>query len=288
MSLFKRFIKPTRSLTPRTKRVLFLFPGLEWKLRKARIEISPEEYLAMLIAVPISAFFAALVVAVPFFTMLTGRLEILLVLGFPALIAAYFFFYFFFTPNRIINRKSNLIDKDLGYMLRDMSVQLSAGIPLFNVLENISVGGYGECSNMADEVVDAIGSGMSMTDALNDYGLISPSEYMRRIMGQIANALKSGTDLSSALEIIGWSIQLDRENKIAQYGQELAIIGLMYMVLIIVMPSMGVTLMIILSNFFGMIITTQHLYASAILVVALELFFISIKQDGKVKFLIKE
>jgi len=281
MSLFKRFIKPTRSLTPRTKRVLFLFPGLEWKLRKARIEISPEEYLAMLIAVPISAFFAALVVAVPFFTMLTGRLEILLVLGFPALIAAYFFFYFFFTPNRIINRKSNLIDKDLGYMLRDMSVQLSAGIPLFNVLENISVGGYGECSNMADEVVDAIGSGMSMTDALNDYGLISPSEYMRRIMGQIANALKSGTDLSSALEIIGWSIQLDRENKIAQYGQELAIIGLMYMVLIIVMPSMGVTLMIILSNFFGMIITTQHLYASAILVVALELFFISIIRNRK-------
>jgi len=129
---------------------------------------------------------------------------------------------------------------------------------------------------MADEIVDAIESGMSMTDALNDYGLISPSDYMRRILGQIANALKTGSDLSSALDIIGWSIQLDRENRIAQYGQELAIVGLMYMVLIIVMPSMGVTLFIILSNFFGITVTSQHLYGSALLVVGLEMFFISI------------
>ncbi|OYT53562.1 MAG: hypothetical protein B6U72_05515 [Candidatus Altiarchaeales archaeon ex4484_2] len=276
MTLFEKFVKPTKSLTPRTKRLLVLFPELEWKLRKARIDTSPEEYLAILIAVPVSAFCATLVIMLPIFAVLVGQFNPLLVFGIPLLVAFYFVFYFFFAPNRIINKNAALIDKDLGYMLRDMSVQLSAGIPLFNVLENISVGGYGECSKMADEIVDAIESGMSMTDALNDYGLISPSDYMRRILGQIANALKTGSDLSSALDIIGWSIQLDRENKIAQYGQELAIIGLMYMVLIIVMPSMGVTLFIILSNFFGILVTSQHLYASALLVVGMEMFFISI------------
>ncbi len=276
MTLFERFVKPTKSLTPRTKKLLVLFPELEWRLRKARINISPEEYLAIVIAVPVSAFCATFVIVLPVFAVVVGQFNPVLVFGIPLLVAFYFAFYFFFTPNRIINKKSALIDKDLGYMLRDMSVQLSAGIPLFNVLENISVGGYGECSKIADEVVDAVESGMSMTDALNDYGLISPSGYMRRILGQIANALKTGSDLNAALDIIGWSIQLDRENRIAQYGQELAIIGLMYMVLIIVMPSMGVTLFIILSNFFDITATTQHLYASALLVVGLEIFFISI------------
>jgi len=275
MSMFKRFQKSIKVITPHTKRLLFLFPDLEWNLRKAGLDISAAEYLAILISIPIAAFFVTFM-GVMILLIIIKRFDIMLALGIPIVIGLWFFLYILLTPKRIISRRANLIDKDLGYMMRDMQIQLSSGMPLFNVLENISMGGYGECSKTMDEIVDAIESGRSMTDVLNDYGLISPSAYMRRILGQIANALKTGSDISSALEVISWSIQLEREDKISRYGHELAVIGLIYLVLIIVLPSMGVALIIILSSFFGRIIEKTTLYLIAIGVVFTELLFVSI------------
>ena len=74
---------------------------------------------------------------------------------------------------------------------------------------------------------------------------------MRRSLWQIANAMQTGSDIKLALVAISNDIRQEKENKIKIYGQELSLLGLVYMMIVIVAPSMGVTLLLILSSFLG-------------------------------------
>ena len=95
-------------------------------------------------------------------------------------------------------------------------------------------------------------------------------------MWQIVNAVKSGSDVVKALEAIAHDIRIDKQAKITMYAKELNLWSLIYMMVIIIMPSMGVTLLVILSSFLGGSVVNENiLYMVLSLVIVMQIIFIT-------------
>ncbi len=249
--------KPFRSTA---ERLTVLFPSLEWDLKKAGYIIDTIQFLSVVLYLTTLVFVTSVLFTTLPIIMLEGFTRTLYFLViFCAGVSALTFFYLIITPHARMQRRARLIDKDLEYMLKDIEIQLSAGIPLFDTFVNVSRGQYGECSAIANGIVQEVESGKSITDVLNDVGMWSPSEYLRGVLWQIVNAVKTGSNVSEVLGALSEDIRIDKKSRIESYGHELNLWGLIYMMGAIIMPSMGVTLMIILSTFLGAKIINERL-----------------------------
>ncbi len=247
----KQLLKSSEPLKPAATQLSLMFPQLEWDLKKAGYTIDVGQFLSVVIFSTLAIFFISLTLTSTSLVIARGVMGSYGVLGISLVAAALTFSYLMFIPKFRILGRGRLIDRNLEYMLKDMQIQLTAGIPIFDAMANVAKGGYGECSVIMNEIVQEVQSGESMTNALDNYGMLSPSEYLRRVFWQIVNAVKTGSDVTLALRAISTDLRLEKENKIKMYGQELNLWGLIYMVAVIVAPSMGVTLLVILSSFIG-------------------------------------
>ncbi|MBN2250445.1 MAG: type II secretion system F family protein [Candidatus Altiarchaeota archaeon] len=246
-------------LKPVSTGVGILFPELGWNLKKAGYRIDAILYISICILVALMVFvFGELIVAAPL--IYKGNLDIITGTGIAVVLGALAFLYVMFIPSLKIARKKNAIDKNLEYMLKDMQIQLTAGIPLFDIFVNVANGGYGECSVVCNDVVRDVQSGKSIVNVLDEFGLLSASEYMRRVFWQIVNAMKTGSNVGVSLKMISTEIREEKENRITSYSQELGLWSLIYMIFVIVLPSMGVTLILILSSFLGSATITETVF----------------------------
>ncbi|VVB51093.1 Type II secretion system (T2SS), protein F [uncultured archaeon] len=239
----------SRPLRGSAKHLEALFPTIEWDLKRAGYAIDPTQYFSIVIYLALTSTIGTfIVVAVPT-TLSKGISQVYSSILFAAVIGALAFFYLLVIPKNRIAKRARLIDSDLEYMLKDIQIQLTSGVPLFDTMVNVARGQYGECSAIAAGIVQEVESGRSMTDVLDDVGLWSPSDYLRKVLWQIVSAVKSGGDVLDALESIANDIRADKEAKIEKYGKELNLYSLVYMMAAIILPSMGVTLLVILSTF---------------------------------------
>ncbi len=238
-------------LKPAAQQLSLLFPNLKWNLKKAGYTIDPIAYLAITIFFTIGIFVLSLVLTTTPFILNQKFSETPTGFLISGIVAVMTFSYFMLVPRMRVLKRAKLIDKNLEYMLRDMQIQLTGGTPLFDTLGNIAKGGYGECSVICSNIVKEVQSGRSITRVLDEFGMLSPSEYLRRALWQIVNAVKTGSNVTLALKAISNDIRQEKENSIKIYGQELNLWGLIYMMLVVILPSMGVTLLVILSSFIG-------------------------------------
>lgn len=253
-----------------------MFPKLEWDLKRAGYTIDAVQYLSIVLYVTLSVFVACMIILVVPMAATAGLSESYLGIGVSIFVTAATCAYAMYLPHSKMQVRALLIDRDLEYMLKDMQIQLSSGVPLFSTFINIVRGGYGECSKISEDIIDEVQQGKKMDEVLDQAGMWSPSDYFRRMLWQIVNALKSGNDVSEALDAIALDIRIEKENKIKAYGKELNLYGLIYLMVAIIMPSMGVTLLVILSSFMGSDVINLTLFiAIALLVIVLQVLFIS-------------
>jgi len=253
-----------------------LFPKMEWDLRKAGYGIEAKQYISIVIYLTITTLVITSCILILPFLIRQGLTSAVPSIVFTVIITALAFLYLLFIPKAKIRQRASRIDKDLEYMLKDIQIQLSAGVPLFDTLVNIARGMYGECSEISNGIIKEVEQGKSITDVLDNVGMWSPSEYLRKTLWQIVNAIKSGSDVVDALDAIANDIRMDKENKIKAYGKELNLWGLIYMMVGIIIPSMGVTLLVILSSFLGGTIINQQLFIIILLgIIFFHILFIS-------------
>ena len=256
----KPLLVMSEPLIPLVKFLEPLFPQLEWELKRAGINVEPAQFLAVAVYMPVLVLVAGLLLSVLPLLVSDSTYGLYVGVVFSVSISFLVLAYLFLIPRASIKRRTTLIDRDLEYMLKDIQIQLDSGIPLFDTLVNVSRGGYGECSRIADGIVQEVQSGRAMGDVLEDVGMWSPSDYLRRALWQIVNALKSGSDVVSALAAISNDIRVDKENRIKSYSKELNLWGLIFMMCGIIIPSMGVTLLVILSSFMGGTVINETLF----------------------------
>jgi len=274
LTMAKLVVKPFYGLGNRISK---FFPGLTVRLSQADIDISPREYLAI-------AFFALWFwTTIIFVLLLISSLFITLPVNFvyvltiaPLAIGFLAFFYVVQYPMLIIGRKIRDLDKHLLFSLRHMQVQVKSGISLFDALVSISKADYGLISEEFRNCVKKISTGLSETNALEELIFKNPSMYFRRVIWQITNAVRTGADLADTLDAIVQNLGNEQKVAIRRYGSQLNPLSMMYMMLAVILPSLGITFLVLLSTFSGFAVTEMIFWFLLVILIVFQFSFVGL------------
>lgn len=153
---------------------------------------------------------------------------------------------FVYDKKRIKNIERNLIPS-----LQDMLVQLNSGIPLFNILVNISSSDYGELSKEFSKAVKRINTGDPEVDVLEDLGESNASLYFKRTLWQISNGMRAGSDISIVVEESIKSLNEEQLLQIQNYGNKLNPMIMFYLLISVVLPALSIAFLTIITSMVG-------------------------------------
>jgi len=253
---FERAKKSAMFLNYWARHYIKSFPKVQVKLSQIDEEVSPVDFVSVAI---FSAGFYCFISL--FMVLIMGRFStapfttILTVAAVSATVAYLFvFIYVVNYPGLLIERKLRSFNRDLPYALRHLLVQVSSGVSLYDSIASIADGDYGEISKEFSKIITETQGGMEFITALEDSALKNPYPNYRNAIWQLSNASKAGADISTVIKDIVVSSTEEQKIEIKAYGSNLNFLSLMYMVMTIAMPTIGVVFLMIVSTFLGMAI----------------------------------
>ena len=256
-----------------------IFPGLKYDLEKTDIDITQEEYMAISL---LNAFFVFLIFGLIFFILqfIIGKktLEesIIMALAMSLAICLLYVVLLARYPRILAKKKAEQIEKNLLFALKDMLLEVSAGVSLYHTLVNISKANYGLVSKEFEKVAKQVNTGRPMAKALEALATSSESEYLKKTIWQLINTLHAGASLKGALKTIIRHLSIEQKTKIRDYAKELNMWSLIYMLFAVAVPTMGTTMMVILSSFAGFGITKGMFIAFIMLTFVIQYILIGL------------
>ncbi len=157
-------------------------------------------------------------------------------------------------PRWLANKRINSIDKELLFAARHLRVQVSAGVPLFESLVSASHG-YGAVSHEFDKIVVTVQAGTNLADALEASALKTPSYYYSRILWQLANGVKAGTEIGPVLSDIVDFLAEEQRIEVRNYGSQLNSLAILYLMVCIIVPTISLIFLMVISSFVDLPIT---------------------------------
>jgi flagellar protein FlaJ len=225
-------------------------PSLKIDLYQAEINLHPKIY-SSIVALTTFFYFCVITPVVFLVSLIAGRPEIVLPLAIGSIFSIFVFFYLLRFPKLVAVRRMKKLETDLLNSLEHIMIEIKSGVPLFNALISVTEG-YGEISEEFKTIIMEINAGLSMIKAFEKASLRNPSLHFRRAVWQLTNSMKTGSDVAVALESIVKTLTEDQMIGIKRYGQELGPFTLMYMLVAVIMPTLGITFLIILTSFSGL------------------------------------
>jgi flagellar protein FlaJ len=252
-------------------------PGFELQLKQAGIPLNGREYLSIAM---FSAFFMFLLIYFVFLLFTIRMIELIRALSMSFIVSGFFFlvtfFYIKIYPNVLIKKKVLDLERNLLYALRHMYVQITSGVPIFDAIVSLSEGNYGAVSKELKIAVKDVNTGTPVEVALERVASKNPSQYLRRTIWQISNGIKSGGDIGNVLKNIIDYISSEQRIAIRRYGAQLNPLTLAYMMVAVIMPSLGVTFLIVLSSFTKIPVTKNMFYVILIFLAIFQFMFMGI------------
>lgn len=247
----ERAKKAVRPLTPFTMRLEKLRPSLRAELSQIEAEIDAPTYIALSLLAAAYNFimvFASIAVLLYVLSpkMLADFIGIMLLMCFAY--AGIVFFQVLLYPRLVLQRKTISINRDLLFALRHLLIEVRAGVPLYTAFVTVGEAGYGTISEEFYRTANEISSGVSQTEALENMIVRNPSIYLRRAIWQISNALKAGSDIAAVLEMLVKEFAAEERANLQRFGKELSPWALMYLLLTVVFPTMGIALFMVLGT----------------------------------------
>ena len=248
------------------------FPLLKSELRIAHLRYTPVQYLNKNLKA--TTLYAFLFTILFFFVLKKAKISLLLL--FPIFIILYIllFLYFLITVKARIRKREREINKEVLFVGRYLLVKIYSGRPLLNALIE-TAGSKGIAPKYIKEIVDDIGTGSTIEDALNNAMIYSPSDKLRRILFQINNALQLGIDVTKPLESVLGEITREEELEINKYGKKLNTLVIFYMLAAIIVPSLGTAIFIVISSLIRFPIDKTGLFVFVFFIVILQFMFIT-------------
>jgi len=151
-------------------------------------------------------------------------------------------------PRVYSSTKAKSVEKNLISVLQDMMVQLNSGVPIFRILVNISESDYGEVSLEFKKITREISAGVPQIEAIEKYGKRTNSKYFKRVLWQISNGLRAGSDMGIVIRQGIRSLSEEQAIQIQNYGGKLNPLIMFYMLMAVILPSLGITFLIIISS----------------------------------------
>lgn len=257
------------------------FPQLHKTLKTAHANTTVQKFVkrALLLATYVAATMSVL-----FFFLFAKQIGVATVLLFvPIIFIVAFFMTLMFvmqTPKGMIRKRQREIEKDVLFAGRYLLVKMESGAPLYNSLIDASKS-YGVGAKYFREIVEDIETGRTIEQALENAREYNASLKFKKILQQLIAALKTGTDVTGALRSTLKRISADQLLEIKAYGKKLNSLMLFYMVLAVVVPSLGVTLFILIASFLELDIGAGHLFAALFFLGLIQLVFIGLVKAAR-------
>jgi flagellar protein FlaJ len=268
--LLMRLAKKTEGLG---ELVASFLPSLKLELMQAGVDTTPRRYAAAsIVSATVNFLFVALLIIIIGYAV---RREVVLLGIFAGLLVGISsFLTIIFYPAVVARRRTRAVEANLIPALRQLLINIKSGVPLFQAMTSVSEG-YGPVSEEFAKMVEQMSAGVPQTDVLNEASKRNPSFRFRRVLWQISNALKVGSDVGNAIEEMINELTKERMSEIQRYGQELNPWVMIYMVLAVVLPSLGITMLIIIMSFMNVLVPRSIFPAVFVFLLIFQLFFIS-------------
>ena len=246
---------------------------LKKKLRIAGIDKKPEQFLSQTLRR--SLMIGLMMGLFAFFLIHKSEMPVIFI----PLIAIIFFFLsyitFFKSVDAKISRKAKEIDKDVLFAGRFLLIKLNSGKPLINSLVEASQS-YGVANTYFKEIVRNIELGTPLEEALETAMSDCTSKKMKRILFQINNALRIGIDVTQNLEAVLGETANEQLVEIQRYGKKLNSLTLFYMLLAVVVPSLGMTMFVVVAGLVALSITPSTFFVFGFFLLLIELGFLTL------------
>jgi len=176
----------------------------------------------------------------------------LIAAGLSFIFAGFFSFSQLAYPKVFVLKKEKDIEKNLIFALEDILIQLDSGIPLFDILTNISFSNYGELSVEFRKAVKRIGSGEPEAEVMASLSANSHSVFFKRTLWQISNGLNAGSDMSIIIRDNIKTLNQEEVIQIQNYGNKLNPLIMMYMLISVIVPALSVSFMTVIASMIGL------------------------------------
>jgi flagellar protein FlaJ len=260
------------------ERIAKSFPALGLRLKQAGMEYTPEQFVK-------KAVFAAFYLTT-FIIFLLGALFLkmqillrLLYFVFPIIFIA-LFFYFMKLPEAKILQKERDIDRELVFAGRFLVIELESGVPLYNALLNVSKS-YKIIGKAIREITENVDLGATLEEAVEEAIELTPSEDFRKLLWQIMNSLKTGADVASSLNAVVEQVTQEQIIAVREYGRKLNPLAMFYMMIAVIIPSLGVAMLIVLSSFLAFELGVFTLLLLAMGIALVQFMFIAMIRSSR-------
>ena len=254
-------------------RVASYFPMLKRELRIAHLPYTPIQYVNK--NLKITTLYSFLFTALFFFVLRKAGQPLFLIVPIFIILFALIFEYSILMIKSKIRKREREINKEVLFIGRYLLVKLYSGRPLLNALVETAQS-RGIAAKYIKEIVDDIGTGSTIEDALNNAMIYSPSDKLRRVLFHVNNALQLGIDVTKPLESVLEEITKEEELEIKKYGKKLNTLVIFYMLAAVILPSLGVAMFIVISSFINFPIDLKALLVFIFFVVVLQFVFITL------------
>jgi len=238
---------------------LKFFPGIKYDIKAMELNIDATDYstISFINALAVSAVFSLLVFVMSYFS--AGRdfyTTLVISLAVELGIFMVFLYVLLRYPSVHAGKLAEQIEKTLVFALKDMLLQVSSGMGIFNAIVSISKSNYGEVSKEFERLAKKINGGVPTERALEELSIETKSDYLKRATWQLTNTIKAGADLKESLKVIIAELTNSQKTKISDYAKELNLWSLLYMLFAVAIPTIGIVMLVILGSFAGFQITT--------------------------------
>ncbi len=231
------------------KSIAGAMPNLKQQLRQAGLAYEPEDFVKRSF---LSSLMLSFGVCILFLGGMFKVFDIPIIIAFATFPFMLFvlFSYFLKAASVAIKRKGDDVNKEIVFATRFLIIEVESGVPIYEAFVNITEV-YPAVGQYFKIIVESVNMGTSMEDAINETIEISPCSNLRKVLWQILNTISTGSDMSRPLNAVLGQIMKDQQIELQEYGRKLNPMAMFYMMVAVILPSLGTTMLIIFSTFTG-------------------------------------
>jgi pilus assembly protein TadC len=199
---------------------------------------------------------------------------------FALMLTPIFFMYFIKYVDLNIDKIKKQIDQEIIYAGRFLIIEIESGVSTYNAIQNVEKN-YEYVGKYFGDIINKVYLGTSIEDAINDTMINTPSNNLRKVLWQMMNAMKTGSDIGPSLNSVISQIMKEQQISVQEYGKKLNPMAMFYMMIAIILPSLGVTMLVILATFMGLKIGLVTLLGIAGMLAFTQFMFLSMIKSSR-------
>jgi flagellar protein FlaJ len=260
------------------KNIANKIPNLSLKLMQAGMADTEVEFVRKTV---FTAFYITTGVLVSL-ALLLSKIDVSVV--FIIFISPFFFimmfFYFLKFPDMRIMRIERDINKEIVYAGRFLVIELESGIPIYEAFKHVAKN-YPVIGKYFNNIIHDMDMGTTIDVALNKAVELTPSQNFRRVLWQIINSMTTGADVSRSLNSVIEQVVREQRIELSEYGRKLNPLAMFYMIVAVILPSIGVTMFVILVSFLSIKLSLSTLLIIAGLMGFVQFMFYTVVKSSR-------